>query len=297
MSAFHSPALRLLAVTAVALATALAGGCGSKARKPPAAAQAIPAAAPRPAPAAAAYWKPSTMDSWQIQLQGPINTSHEASVYIVDLFDASQETIDRLHGLGRRVICYFSAGTAEDWRSDLSQFQNADLGRTLKNWPGERWVDTRSARVRAVMTARLDLALRKRCDGVDPDNLMAFEEKTGLPLTADTQLDYNRFIAREARNRRLAVGLKNDTAQVADLAGDFDFAVNEECHEQRECEEYAPFLAAGKPVLNIEYRATWARQAAERAKMCSATAGRGLRTLVLPKALDDSFRHACPAQP
>ena len=43
-------------------------------------------------------------------------------MYDIDLFDAPQEVIDQLNGDGRVVICYFSAGTYEDWRPDKDSF-------------------------------------------------------------------------------------------------------------------------------------------------------------------------------
>ena len=33
----------------------------------------------------------------------------------------------------------------------------------------------------------------------------------------------------------------------------FDFQVNEQCFEYNSCNDLIPFIAAGKPVFNIEY--------------------------------------------
>jgi hypothetical protein len=57
---------------------------------------------------------------------------------------------------------------------------------------------------------------------------------------------------------------------------------------------YGAFTTAGKPVLNAEYLSRWATNSAARDSLCQAAAGEGLRTLVLPLALDDAFRYACP---
>ena len=40
---------------------------------------------------------------------------------------------------GKKVICYFSAGSHEDWRADVGSVASDDLGLQLDNWPGERW--------------------------------------------------------------------------------------------------------------------------------------------------------------
>ncbi len=51
----------------------------------------------------------------------------------------------------------------------------------------------------------------------------------------------------------MAIGLKNDAKQLADLSHVVDFAVNEQCIEYQECDPYVPFLASGRAVFNIEY--------------------------------------------
>ena len=72
-------------------------------------------------------------------------------------------------------------------------------------------------------------------------------------MTAADQLAFNRYVATAAHARGLAVGLKNDGDQAQTLAQDFDFAVVEQCFEYDECDNYTPFVAAGKPVFEIEY--------------------------------------------
>jgi hypothetical protein len=239
-----------------------------------------------------ARWMPSVNDTWQLQLQGTINTSYNAAVFDIDLFDTPQATINALKAQGKRVVCYFSAGSSENWRPDFSKFKAADLGNALDGWAGERWLDTRSANVRAVMMARMDLAKSKGCDGVDPDNVDGYTNKPGFPLTAATQLDYNRFLATQAHARGLAVGLKNGVAQLSDLASAFDFAVNEQCFQYNECSGYSAFTVQGKPVFNVEYQTKW-KDATTRQTLCAKAKALSLRTLVLPLALNDKFRYSC----
>jgi hypothetical protein len=73
--------------------------------------------------------------------------------------------------LGKKVICYFSAGSYESWRSDAKDFSNGDLGNNLDDWPGEKWLKLSSENVRGIMKKRVALAREKRCDAVDPDNV------------------------------------------------------------------------------------------------------------------------------
>lgn len=237
-------------------------------------------------------WMPSVTDTWQIQLQGNINSSYNVAVYDIDLFDTPQATINALKAQGKRVVCYFSAGSSENWRSDFSKFKAADMGNALDGWAGERWLDTRSANVRTIMKARMDLAKSRGCDGIDPDNVDGYTNKPGFPLTAATQLDYNRFLASEGHARGLAVGLKNDVDQLSDLASAFDFAVNESCYRYNECGGYSAFTVQGKPVFHVEYQTKW-KDAATRQTLCAKTRALNLRTLVLPVALDDKYRYSC----
>jgi hypothetical protein len=239
-----------------------------------------------------ARWIPTAADTWQLQLTGTINTTYPAMVYDIDLFDTPQATINALKTQGKRVVCYFSAGSSENWRPDFKQFAAADMGKNLDGWAGERWLDTRSANVRKIMQARMDLAKSKGCDGIDPDNVDGYTNKPGFPLTAATQLDYNRFLAAEGHARGLAVGLKNDVDQTTQLATDFDFAVNEQCFQYKECSTYTPFTTQGKAVMNIEY-ATKYKDATTRAGLCASARSLNLRTLVLPLDLNDKYRYAC----
>lgn len=271
--------------TALLMAAALLAGCGGG--DPDAAEQPLAAAA------ALATWQPRATDTWQWQLTGTINTSYDVDVYDIDLFETPRSVIRALKAQGRRVVCYFAAGSSENWRPDFGRFQAADMGRPLDGWPGERWLDTRSANVRSIMQARLDLAVAKGCDGVEPDNVDAYANASGFPLTARTQVDFNRFLAREAHARGLAIGLKNTVELLRQLGPDFDFAVNEECHQYRECEAYAGFIASGKPVFNAEYARRWVIYPQRRRELCAASEALGLRTLVLPLGLDDSFRYSC----
>ncbi|HWE24633.1 MAG TPA: endo alpha-1,4 polygalactosaminidase [Myxococcales bacterium] len=201
----------------------------------------------------AGIWHPASGTTWQWQLQGTIDTTVAAAMYDIDLFDAPQATIDDLHAKGRIVVCYFSAGTYENWRPDATSFPNAALGNPVAGWSGEWWVDTRSSAIRSIMQARLDLAVQKKCDGVEPDNVDGYTNNPGFPLTATTQLDYNGFLATEAHARNLSIGLKNDVDQVAALEPSFDWALNEECSKYSECATLKPFVDANKAVFHAEY--------------------------------------------
>lgn len=239
------------------------------------------------------WYRPDAGISWQWQLSETVNTSYDVDLYDIDLFDSSPELIKSLQSQGRKVICYFSAGSYEQWREDAKDFQSSELGKPLDGWDEERWLDIRSANVSAIMARRMDLAAEKGCDGVEPDNVDGYTNESGFKLSAADQLSFNRQLASAAHERGLAVGLKNDLDQVPELVAHFDFAVNEQCFEYSECEVLSPFSKAGKPVLNTEYQAQYVDDAAARKAMCQQASSLGLSSLVLPLDLDDSFRLSC----
>ena len=239
-------------------------------------------------------YTPTVDTTWQWQLSGEVNTEYDVELYDIDLFDSSTATIASLKANGKSVICYFSAGSYEEWRADKDAFPSEVLGDELDGWAGERWLDIRSDSVLDIMTERLDLAVEKGCDGVEPDNMDGYTNDTGFTLTASDQLLYNKSLANEARSRGLSVGLKNDVDQIVELEPFFDFAVNEQCHEYDECETLVPFIDAGKPVFNAEYAAKYVDDESERVTLCAKSKSLQFQTLVLPLDLDDSFRHSCP---
>ncbi|MBL8604394.1 MAG: endo alpha-1,4 polygalactosaminidase [Myxococcales bacterium] len=196
---------------------------------------------------------PASGARWHIDLEAPVVETVDADWFDIDLFDNTAAVVERLHRRGRRVVCYFSAGSDEDWRPDHGRFAASAVGRALDGWPGERWLDVRAASVRAVMLGRLDRARAMGCDGVDPDNVDGYTQASGFSLSASDQLAYNRFLASEAHRRGLVVGLKNDLDQVDALAADFDFAINESCFAYRECGRLGAFVQRNKSVLQIEY--------------------------------------------
>lgn len=195
---------------------------------------------------------PST--TWHLQLNGTLKTL-DRKVYDIDLFDTPAEAIFSLKRQGRTVICYFNAGSYENWRPDASRFPREVRGRKLAGWAGEWWLDVRDARVLAVMKERMALARSKGCDGVDPDNVNGHENRTGFPLAERDIVVYNRALAAEAHRLGLLIGLKNTLDLVDELAPEFDFALNESCYTYGECDLLKPFVRLGKPVFIAEYRA------------------------------------------
>jgi hypothetical protein len=203
-------------------------------------------------------WQPQTTSApWQWQLQGKIDTSVPAPVYDVDGFETSRSTVRQLHAQGRKVICYLDVGSWESFRPDKAEFPRSVIGRKYAGFPNERWLDiSRFHRFEKPLKARIAMCAHKEFDAVEPDNVAGWEpeNKTGFHITRSDQLRFNRWIARQVHARGMAVALKNDGRQAAELAPDFDFAIVEECFRYHECGYYKnTFATEGKAVFEAEY--------------------------------------------
>jgi hypothetical protein len=230
--------------------------------------------------------------TWNWQLTETLDTTYNVNVYDVDLFDTSEDTIASLHADGRKIICYFSAGSSENFRDDFLDFKEEDIGKPLEGWAGEKWLDIRSQNILDIMEARLDLAQSKGCDGVEPDNMDGYQQDTCFDLTENDQLAYNRAIANLARERGLSVALKNTPDLIPELVDYFDFSVSEQCYFYEECSKYLPFTNQNKPVFNAEYDETY-RIDPDQAELCTYSNSHELQTLVLALDLDNTYRYSC----
>lgn len=179
----------------------------------------------------------------------------------------NERAVDAIHERGGYAICYVSAGSWESWRPDAGDFPKEVKGKK-NGWPGERWLDISATEILLpIMQVRLQKCAAAGFDAVEWDNVDGYSNETGFPLTGADQLGYNVALANMTHEQELAVGLKNDLGQIGKLVEYFDFAVNEQCSQYRECARLDPFLGAGKAVFQIEYekKPRWFCPAANRA--------------------------------
>ena len=185
-------------------------------------------------------------------------TCQRARVFSIDLYgpngtSANVAGVRAIRQSGGRAICYVDAGTWESWRPDAGAFTRSLLGRS-NGWPGERWLDIRKmSLILPIMARRVALCERAGFQAVDFDNVDAFTNVTGFPLTANEQIHYDEALATLAHRDHMAVGLKNDSGQSKVLEPWFDFAIDEQCIQDHFCATLAPFVRAGKPVYDVEY--------------------------------------------
>jgi hypothetical protein len=235
-------------------------------------------------------WRPAPGVSWQWQLDTPVDTSIDAQVFDIDLFDNDASVVAALHEKGAKVICYTSVGSREDWRPDAGMFPPDVVGRNYPDWEGEKFLDIRQIdKLAPIMLARMDLCKAKGFDGIEPDNIDIYDENTGFPLTFEDQLEYNRWLSTRAHERGLSIGLKNDPDQVRDLVNEFDWALAEDCFYENWCDQIMPFIATGKAVFASEYTDTGITLD----KFCPKA--RELKFSAIIKNRDlDAFRRTCP---
>lgn len=239
---------------------------------------------------AQSIWRPALETSWQWQLTGNVDLTVDVQMFDLDLFNTDAATVATLHARGRKAVCYVSVGTFEPFRPDAAQFPASVKGKALADFPDENWLDIRQINVLGpIMEARLDLCRAKGFDGVEPDNVDGYANRTGFPLTADDQIRFNRYIADAAHARGLSVGLKNDLDQVADLVPYFDWALNEQCFQYSECTALSRFIAAGKAVFQVEYERTTAQ-------FCTQANTMNFNSMRKNIALD-SYRQSCREVP
>jgi len=231
-----------------------------------------------------ACWHPAVGERWQYQLQGVaayastggINVNISAvpytggaavrpSVFDIDLYTDqaisgnnttfNTAAVNAIHAAGGHAICYVSAGTWENWRVDASQFPASVKG-SKNGWPGELWLDIRATSILLpIMDARAAKCRQAGFDGIEWDNVDGYSNRTGFPLTANDQLNYDESLANIAHSHGLTVALKNDVEQVPTMAPFFDYAVNEQCQQYNECGNYDTyFVAAGKATFQVEYK-------------------------------------------
>jgi len=200
-------------------------------------------------------WHPDVQTSWQWQLSGTLDLSFDVQMYDVDMFETSPAQVQAIQDAGHWAVCYIDAGTWENFRPDAGAFPKSVLGKG-NGWPGEKWLDIRSKVVRRIMASRMDQCAQKGFNGVEFDNVDGYANKTGFPLTAADQLKYDVWLANQAHLRQLSVALKNDVDQVKRLLPYFDYSLDEQCFQYKECNGLKPFVAAGKPVFEVEYNLT-----------------------------------------
>lgn len=259
-----------------AVVTSVTGQSGTGAVK----FQAAVTPTPTPTSTPAGGWKTLSTKpegwAWQWQLTGTVNetvldaSTNPNKLYDIDMYNATPALISRLKAKGIYVVCYVESGDWASGRPDAGDFAPSILGKALDGFPDEKYINitqldgaagSTGKTLRQIMTARLQLAQSKGCDGIEPDldDLWVYTSaELGFSISRAQQVTYNTFLVQTGHSLGMAVGLKNG----ADPGGSFeqsmvaagaDFALNEECNQYDECSDYSAFINAGRPVFQVEY--------------------------------------------
>lgn len=225
--------------------------------------------------------------TWDIQYSDPFVLDREVAVLNLD-GDATDQ-LKAAKARGQTVLCYFSVGTAEDWRADFPAFPAAVKGPEWPEWPGEYFLDVRAQDVLLpIMQARFQACADAGADAVDPDN----QDQQWAEAFAVTEADvvaYMRALADIAHGMGLQIGQKNNPDTVVELVGTLDFIVTEDCFNDGWCEAVLPYAKAGKPVYAIEYTDT----AVDFAAACAYGTAHGLSFILKDRALSGAVYQSC----
>lgn len=219
---------------------------------------------------------PGTTWQWQIDGEaideGVLDGVVGPRMIDVDAEATDAATIGRLQAKGIVVVCYVETGAWESYRGDAAAFPAEVLGNGVDGYPEERWLDVRRLDVLLpIMTARLDAAAAKGCDGVEPDLDDGYASDTGFAISEDDQVAYDAALIDAAHARGMSMGLKNGPGLAERMAPVADWALNESCALYDECGGYAAFVALGKAVFHVEYSA----EGQSLADFCAADAAAG----------------------
>jgi hypothetical protein len=196
----------------------------------------------------------SAGDFWDWQLTQPYDLGVEVELLVIEPTGVTAAEVAALRARGVRPYCYVSIGTWEPWRDDADQFPSSVIGKTVGDWPDEKYIDM-GARdtVWPLMKARIDACARKGFVGVEPDNMGAHDNDTGFAFSSADAVEYFREMARHAHGLGLKILQKNADEIVPQLVTLYDGMLVEECFHYDFCEEVLPYAQAGKPVLAVEF--------------------------------------------
>ena len=237
-----------------------------------------------------ARWQPAPDAKFDLQFSSPMQLQRQVDFLVLDLADALPNEIDTIANNGAAPVCYFNGGSINTEDTDFDLVEPLVIGRRLNTDPQERWLDIRRIDdVAALIRSRLDLCRDKGFMGALVGNLENFLFRSGFPIGQRQQLAFNQFIADEAHQRGLAIGLWNSRSQITPLSSDYDFILVSGCFTDGWCNETQPFIDNGKPAFLVEF----AEGQRSDVEFCQASQSFGAMGIIKRQVLDGWLR-LCP---
>jgi hypothetical protein len=235
-------------------------------------------------PTSAAYPKPGSARIWDTDLFSDSNTSSGSQLGTPS---GESPVVEAIHAAGHYSVCYVEVGAFQTGFPDNSDYAKSDYGYGAKKYevmgyPNERWFNIAgfknyvagdpatlrgaAVNIAAGLNKRFKWCALEGHDAVEPDdidgatNWSATEAKGGgWGLTQADSAGFERWLAYQVHADGLAVLQKNDPANAKVDEPLFDGVVSEECNYYNDpCAgkggDWDAYLAAGKPVLNAEYK-------------------------------------------
>ena len=221
------------------------------------------------APHARAAWpsfKSSEIKSWVLNAWGPQEPlSTPGDLVLLDANLRSAAEIKQQKAQGKKVVCYISAGTIENWRDDAKQaMSTVALGNKYKGWGGtEQWVNVLQwETAKPIMSKRISEAASKGCDAIEVDNIDCYDYGSGCVAGASKSelkaksVEYITWLANTAHSKGMGVAMKNvngpsDVPSIAKLG---DMAIEEANPIPSEWKNFKSFMDQGKLVVSVQYR-------------------------------------------
>jgi hypothetical protein len=242
-------------------------------------------------PTSGGFWTaPSGNVPWQWYLSGTLdlanptemgyndtlpngNPAPDPVVYDIDGIENSASTVQALHDLGDRTICYIEVGSAGNYYSAADEGipvtyfdqlqQYGDLGDKLSGYPEYFLNITTKSTLQIIEAMIYQQCSTKRFDAVETDLDETFgtnEGTTGFNITEGDEQSYLTTLAEYMNSLGLGWIAKN-----LDDTGD-DFAttmqpfaqgiISEQCNQYDTCGRLDAYLQNGKAVFNAEYKSS-----------------------------------------
>ena len=139
----------------------------------------------------------------------------------------------------------------------------------------------------------MTLAKTLGCDGVEIDQNNPIGNNPGFPITVADQKAWYLEVATQAHNRNLSVGQKNGIETTdADTVAAFDWDLNEECFQYKECDVLKPYITANKAVFQVEYQGTVSKTSG----FCPKATAMKFSSMKKKLSLG-AYREVCPTTP